>query len=603
MDSNGEVSEEKMLRSGAPLGKSLSFAVHELLQADRNKLLIIILLSLLRAFLPGLQVYATGLLVDTVVKAQANINVLWLPLGIFGGSLLASYVLENLIKFFSDLLTLKLSYRTDLKAIDKLGTLEVQDFEQAKTYDTIQRVDSSTGEHIFNLFDTTRTFIQSTISMISIIAIICLWNPYLAILLLIAPIPGAIATFRIQVKTYNIEYSRAPASRLANYYRGILSSDAARKEVKIFALAKYLVEQYKKIRKTFIAQDKSLIKYNLTQAGGLGLISVFANIFAITVGAIIAIRGEAVGELAGFISATSQMGALVLSAFIGATGIYQHLLYVSNWVALSDMQASQIEQGEYELDLSQPVKIEFKQVSFTYPGTDTKVLDQVDFSIEPGISAALVGLNGSGKTTICKLILRFYTPSSGQILINGLPIEAYRRESLYRGFSALFQDFMKYERSLGDNIRYGNMVDYPSESDPKMWEYLNLVGLDYLENKLPKGLEAMLGRHFAGGHQLSIGQWQRVATARALLKQPKLLVLDEPTASVDAISEKVMFEAISKLSAEMTLLLVAHRFTTITHAQKIIVLESGRILGEGTHAELLESCPHYRQLYQAQQTH
>lgn len=333
-----------------------------------------------------------------------------------------------------------------------------------------------------------------------------------------------------------------------------------------------------------------------------------ANVAAIVFASILAFNGGRVGELAGFISATDQMNALVMAAFLGLTGIYQHLLYVSNWVAVMQMHPSQIREGS--LPLSDPpasgpdragVEIEFQNVTFTYPGTERKVLDHVSFTIRAGATAALVGLNGSGKTTVCKLLLRFYEPTSGNIFINGTDITQFSRESLYDHFSALFQDFAKFERGVGDNVTFGAGAVYaPTRDDADVIASLEMVGLEFLQKEMPEGLGTILGRRFQGGRQLSIGQWQRLATARALYKKPQLLVLDEPTASVDAVSEKTMFEALGSIDYGLTILLVAHRFTTINHADHIIVLDKGRVVGSGNHDSLLGSCTFYADVFTAQ---
>lgn len=587
-------------KSAAPLGISFKYSVKKLFLVSPVSLISLMVMSVLRGLMPGVQVFAIGALISAVASEQTLTNSVYWYASILGAVMLGSYILENLIKFLSDRITMHLSLDTDLDVIDQLCSFEVQDFEKAQTYDSIQRVDSGTGEHIFGLFDTIRTFFQSVLSILGIAVVIWAWSPLMAGILLVAPIPGAIATFRLQSKAYEIEYERAPQERFAAYFRGILTSDSARKELKVFKLSRFFAEKYKKLRLGFLAQDMKIVRYHLTQAGTLGLLSTFANIIAIFVGANIALAGGRVGELAGFISASTQMNALVMSAFIGLTGVYQHLLYVSNWVAVMHMSPSDVENGTQLLSNLEPIEIEFREVSFVYPGTQKKVLDAVSFVIPSNKISALVGLNGSGKTTICKLLLRFYNPDSGEILLNGRSIKEFDRDSLYLSFSALFQDFIKFEQPFIDNIGYGNIDIYDSTESGSVEKSIEMVGLSQLVNTLPQGLETMLGRRFEGGHQLSVGQWQRLATARALFKKPRLLILDEPTASVDAVSEKAMFEAIAKIDEEMTILLVAHRFATISHAEHIIVLHEGRVVDQGTHAELLRTCEQYAQLHEAQ---
>ena len=557
------------------------------------------------------QVFAVSTLVSSVADSDGSLHPRGtMSLALLAAAILTAYVLDNLMKYVGDRLTLRLSYDTDMQVTSKLCALEVQDFESADTYDTIQRVDSTTGEHIFGLFDTARSAVQSVIAIFGVAAVVASWNGWIALILLVAPVPAAVATFRLQARAYDIEYARAPQSRLASYFRALLTSDVVRKEIRIFRLARMFQESYAGLRKRFLDQDGALIRYNLTQAGTLGLVSAMANVAVIVFASIVAAGGSRVGELAGFISATTQMNGLVLAAFLGVTGIYQHLLYVSNWVALIRMKPSPIREGTLaptdgaggDAGTSDAVAVEFRHVSFTYPGTDNEVLHDVSFTVPAGTTAALVGLNGSGKTTACKLLLRFYEPTGGRILIDGIDIREYSRDYLYARFSALFQDFARFERSLGDNVAFGMGEGFSGggRTDVVLGS-LEAVGLGYLPDELPDGLDTVLGRRFEGGRQLSIGQWQRVAMARALCKRPGLLVLDEPTASVDAVSEKAMFDALAGLDRGMTVLLVAHRFTTIGHAENIVVLDRGSVVGTGDHAALLENCKFYVDMFHAQE--
>lgn len=596
-------------RRAAPLGTSFKQALGTLYRTGRYSLLALVFMTVIRGLLPGLQVAGVAGVVASVSSYPGTLTAGGMhALVVVAIALVGSYVLDNLVKYTSDRLTLKLSYATDLQVVRQLRSLEVQDFESAHTYDKIQRVDSSTGSHIFGLFDSARSAVQAFISITGIAAVIASWNGWIALALLVVPIPAAVATFQLQSKIYDIEFGRAPQTRLANYFRALLTSDATRKEIKIFRLARLFEDRYIQLRKIFLRQDLLLTRFALTKAGTLGLISVFANVGAIVYAALLAGESGRVGELAGFISATAQMNPLVMASFLGVTGIYQHLLYVSNWVAVMETHPAVITEGKSELNKDKAsisehggVSIEFRNVSFTYPGTERTVLDDVSFTIQPGRTSALVGLNGSGKTTVCKLVLRFYEPTSGTIYVNGTDIKCFNRESLYDCFSALFQDFAKFERSVGSNVTYGAGKDFTSPpDDADVIKSLEMVGLDFLADELPNGLATILGRRFEEGQQLSIGQWQRLATARALYKKPKLLVLDEPTASVDAVSERAMFKALGKINYGLTILLVAHRFTTISHADHIVVLDNGRVVGSGTHDSLLSSCKFYADMFKAQ---
>lgn len=591
------------------VGTSFRRALSLLHEVGPWQLIALILMTVMRGALPGLQVYAVGVLVSVIADSGLMLSgQVGTPLTLIGMSMIGAYVLENMIRFAGDRLTSRLSFMTDVSTVEKLGTFEVADFERSSTFDAIKRVDGSTGEHVFGLFDSGRAAIQGALSILSVATVIAAWNPWIAVALVVAPIPASIAAFRLQTLAFEVEYSRAPRARLAQYFRSLLSSEASMREAKIFGLVPLFQSKYVALRRTFLSEDLRLARMNVTHAGSLGLISSIASFVAIVIATRIAISTGRIGELASFITASSQMNSLVMGAILGLTSIYQHLLYVSNWVRVIDHVPAVIEEGSRSLAVPSldpcarsGVAVEFRGVSFRYPGSERLVLDEVSFIIAPGETAAIVGLNGSGKTTICKLLLRFYEPISGSILVDGKDIRSYSRESLYSQFSALFQDFIKYERSLGDNISYGLGRDFESgQFDDDIAESLSLVGLDFLRSDLSDGLNTILGKRFAGGQQLSIGQWQRVATSRALHKRPRLLVLDEPTASVDAVSERSMFEALATVDAAVTTILVAHRSSTIRHAEHIIVLSDGRVIGEGDHQSLLNSCVLYGEMFSAQ---
>lgn len=566
-------------------------------------------MTLIRGMLPGLQVYAVGALVSAISAGGLHFEGdVRLSLILIGVSLIGAYVFENLIRYVGELLTSQLAFRTDISTMEKLGDFEVADFESARTFDAMKRIDSSTGEHVFGLFDSARTAIQGALSILSVAAVIASWHLGIAVALVLSPIPASIAAFRLQALAYDVEYRRAPRSRLAQYFRSLLSSESSIREAKIFGLTPLFQDKYQSLRRTFLLEDLRLSRLNLTHAGSLGLLSVLASFVAIILAVRIASETGRVGELTSFITASGQMNGLVMASLLGFTGIYQHLLYVSNWVHVMEQEPSTIHEGvrnlaSAEIEFGHPrgVAVEFRHVSFCYPGTERIILHDVSFRIEAGETAAIVGLNGSGKTTICKLLLRFYAPTSGVILIDGQDIRVYSRSSLYSQFSALFQDFIKYERSLADNVSYGLGREYDlSAPDDELLETLSLVNLDFLPAELPDGVNTVLGRRFAGGQQLSIGQWQRLATSRALHKRPRLLVLDEPTASVDAVSERAMFEGLSTLDVSVTTILVAHRSSTIRHAEHILVLESGSIVGDGNHESLMGSCALYVEMHSAQ---
>lgn len=581
----------------APLGRTLKTAFKTLAETGKIRFILTLALTAVSALMPGLQVFLIGALVTRTALAT-NLSSLMTPLFGLAFAVAAAQIAESLIRFLNDRIALDVSYRIDTSVTEKLKDFELEQFESEVTYDLIQRVDKSTSSHVFALFDSLRASVQSLISVVSIVAVIATASPLVAFLLLVAPLPTAVGTLIIQTKAYEIDFTRAPHARLANYYRGLLSSSSTRKEVKLFNLGSFFAERYKTLINSFRLRDTTITNYALFASGALGMTSVLANVIAIAFGTIASFKSGNIGELAGYITAASSMGGLVLSMMLGITGFYQHLLYVTNWVALMELEPTKFAEGSIHYQNQGAPRIEFKDVSFTYPGTNLQVLNKISFIIEAGSTTAIVGSNGSGKTTLIKLLLRFYRPDSGQILINGIAIENYTRSSLYQSFSALFQDFLQYERSLGENITLGDINNYGDEE--QVMDTLQTVGLTHLINELPDGLNTILGRRFSGGSQLSLGEWQRVAIARSLFRQPSLLILDEPTASVDAASEASIFQAMAKHAGAKTIILIAHRFTTIRHADTILVIDKGKLIGAGKHEHLMQNCKYYKTIVDLQ---
>lgn len=564
--------------------------------ADKIKWKIIILFTatLILGFTPAIQVYLISQVVEHVAIVK-NVRVIVFLLSVLSGILIMDFILANLIKYMNDKMLIDIVFDVDRGIVNMTVPLEVEQFESEITYNLIQRVDNNTGNKIFGIFDSLRSSLQSLISIISVSVVIYSWNPWIAVLLCVGPIPGILGNYIIQKYAFEITYLRAPKERRAKYYRSLLTSDSARKEIILYDFGKKLYNRYVKFMRVFRKQDNIIAKRSFILASTLGLTSIVVNIIAIVFGTVTAIDNANVGQLAGFITAASSMGLYVTQLLTKFGTIYQNSLYISNWLRLTKLTPSKIDSGNRDIEGSKPPKIEFVDVSFRYPGTEILVLKSVSFIINPGECVAFVGPNGSGKTTILKLLLRFYEIDSGKILINDIPIQEYSRSSLYMNFSALFQDFTRYEFSLAENISV-NFTEELSNCN-RIMNVLESVGLSELPKTLPNGLKSILGRKFEGGVQLSLGQWQRIAIARALYRNPILLVLDEPTSSTDTITEKNLFQHISNDCRNQTIILVSHSVDTIKIAAKIFVVDEGKIIADGTHHELLRKCQTYATLF------
>jgi len=362
----------------------------------------------------------------------------------------------------------------------------------------------------------------------------------------------------------------------------------------LFRLGSYFMQRRRDLYQvdSRLARQQSLAQIPftvLTTAAAAG-----AQLFAI----VMTITSGQLGFLAGYIQAISVVQTTVQSLLFGIAQLYQNNLFINNLFEFLDTPPSQIKRGTRQVPKRLCKGIEFQEVSFSYPGTTEEVLHDLNLLLRAGECVALVGHNGAGKTTLVKLLTRLYEPTEGQIFIDGIPLEEYDLEDLRRHISVIFQDFVQYEMIVKENVGFGYIEEIGNRE--RIIQAARESGADTMIEKLPDQYETMLGRMFAKGEQLSGGQWQKMALARAFMRRAPLVILDEPTASLDAESEAEIFAQMQRIAEGATTVLVAHRFSTVLWADRILVIEQGKVIEDGSHEELLLLDGIYSRLFRLQ---
>jgi ATP-binding cassette subfamily B protein len=426
------------------------------------------------------------------------------------------------------------------------------------------------------------------------------FSPWLVLILLGTSIPSFIAETRYSEQGFRLLTRRAPETRQINYLARLLTEDTAAKEIKLFNLGDTLLRRYVALFDKFFREDRSLAFRRAVAGFSLGLIATmgFYGSYAWIVWR--TVQGSiSLGDMTLYLTIFRQ-GQSTFQSILAAVGnIYENNLFMANYFEFLEIDP--------QMALPGPVKkppaslqqgIEFRGVGFRYPENDEWVLRNVDLNIKPGEKIALVGHNGAGKTTLIKLLSRLYDPTEGTILFDGVDIRELDPQALRQKIGVIFQDFVRYHLPVRENIGFGQ-IEAADRMD-KIVESARKSGAEAMINDLPEGYQTMLGRWFHGGHELSLGQWQRIALARAFMRDADILVLDEPTASLDAETEYEIFQNFKQLTEGKMAILISHRFSTVRMADRIVVIQHGRIAEIGSHEELLRREGIYAELFSMQ---
>jgi ATP-binding cassette subfamily B protein len=555
------------------------------------------------AVLPIAITYVAKLIIDILVRllqthGAVPTRLWWLVAAEFGFAVLSSIV-ARAIDYSDSLLADKYTRYVSVQVMKHASQLDLTAYEDPVYYDRLERARVQATDRLVMIQSIGRLELQM-ITAIGWSVAVMWYAPWLMLLLVAAVLPAFLGETHFAFLGYAKNFRQTPIKRQLDYLRQAGATKEAAKELKLFNLANFFTQRFANLSDIIYEQDVALARKRLGVGSILSFISTGGYYAAYAYVILRTITGQlGIGTFYFLTSAILQASSNIQQVFSTLSGIADQALFLTDLLAFFQMKPT-IQSKPNALPAPRPIKkgFEFRDVSFIYPGTDRLVLNRLDFHLDPGERVALIGENGQGKTTIVKLITRLYDPTQGEILLDGVDLREYDLEDLYRETGVIFQDFMRYEMTARENIAVGKIEDLNDLPALKVAAKKSLA--DEVIARLSGGFDQMLGRRFEGGVDLSGGEWQKLALARAYLRDAQLLVLDEPTAALDARSEYQVFQRFAELTSGKMALFISHRFSTVRMADRIVVLEAGNIAEEGTHEHLIGMGRRYAEMFELQ---
>jgi ATP-binding cassette subfamily B protein len=572
-------------------------------QTSRWLTSINIAMRVLQALVPVLLLYVGKLIIDGVVLQVASgdqeLSRLWWLIGAELGLVLLSDVFTRIIGLTDTLVVELYSNRVSVELIEKAAAMDLWQLEDPEFYDKLEQAQRQTTART-NLLASVLSQGQDLITVVGLLAGLVSSEPWLIALLVLAVVPAFINELKFSQSGYALAKRWTPERRMLNYLAYIGATTESAKEVKLFNLSGYLSERFAGLAERFYHENRQLAMRRTAWGCLFNLLGNGAYYVAYVVIIMRAVSGQiSIGDLTFLAGSFNRLQSRVQTMFSRFTSITSSALYLQDYFDFLDLEvapAGQVEPREVPAVVRQGLR--FENVGFQYPGTQDYVFRNLSFELRVGEKLALVGRNGSGKTTLVKLLLCLYEPTEGRILLDGVDIRAFDAGAYRELFSAIFQDFVRYNFSAGENIGVG-MVER-IDDDERIRGAAEKSLADEVIEHLPNGYDQQLGRRFSNGTELSGGQWQKVALARAYMADAQIIILDEPTAALDAESEYDTFLRFVELTRDKTAVIISHRFSTVRMADRIVVLGDGRLLEIGTHAELMASQGLYAELFRLQ---
>ncbi len=478
-------------------------------------------------------------------------------------------------------------------------SLDLVSFEDPVFYDKMERARRQTTARL-GMLAGLAGMAQQVLTLISLLSAVLFYYPWLLLLLAAATLPVFLGETRFAMLNYSMLYRYTPERRELDYLRYLGASNESAKEVKIFGIGKYLVDRSRALFERFYAENKHLAFHRAWHGTLLNLIPTGAYYFAYALIIMRALAGRlTVGDLTLLVGAFSRARTIMESLVSGLVGISEQALFIKDLFEFFETEPA-IHSRPDAIPAPRPIRdgFEFSNVSFAYAGSAKNVLEGINFRFYPEEKIALVGENGAGKTTLVKLLARLYDPTEGRILLDGVDLRDYKVEDLRHEIGVIFQDYMRYDALALQNIGFGRIEEIDNR-DRVIRSAEKSLAADVVDD-LPGGYQQMLGRRFEGGVDLSTGQWQKISLARAYMRDAQILILDEPTASLDARAEFHVYQRFVDLTAGKMAVLISHRFSTVRMADRILVLEHGRIVEQGSHRQLVALGGKYAELFELQ---
>lgn len=582
--------------------RSARWALRLTWQCNRRLLLLISIITVLLSFVPaGLALAVRGLVnaVSAVLNGRTNDPTLMLTwLGISFGIALLDTIGVYTNNYLNQRLQDELNIDITNMILTHAGRLDVSQFEDPEFQDVLERAQQGAARRFAMFVNKTLRVLTNIVQMVSLAAILMAIEPLVGLVLVVVAVPYLLFQWRLAKARYAMEFQRVTKQRWTHYFVQRLTNNRWIPEIKLLGIAPYLAHQFREIMVEFRDQNKEI--YGRLFAGSalfaaLSSVAFYATFVRVVLRVVDG--GLTIGDVAVYGGAMARMRSALENAVVSATEALEVSLHIANLRQFLETEPLIRENGMVTAVPQPTGEIKIENLVFAYPGTQQPTLKGINLHIRPGETVALVGQNGAGKTTLVKLIARLYEADTGCIAFDGVPLQQWSVSALHRQIGFVFQQFGRYEATVTDNIAFGNWEKLANDL-ASVTQVAQQAKIDGMIDQMPNGYETFLGRMF-GEYNLSGGQWQRIAVARAFARNASLLILDEPTSNMDAQAEYRLFSRFKELAQGRTTILISHRFSTVSIADRILVMDDGRIIENGTHQELLALDGEYAAMYRA----